>query len=572
MFNKKIFMFFFAIALASFIACDSSTDDNNNENKKPTASAGSDQTIKINKTATLDATTSSDADGDTLTYKWEIKTKPANSNASISNNETVEATFTPDTTGEFTIELTVSDSTLSDTDEVKITVNNLAGFENTLTPKFHTNISNEQYTHLGYSEIALDNNIVYQAVIFNDNLLSPFGNANMDGGKPYLVKYNTNGEVISGPVCIDDDILFDADIHSLKSMAIAANNNNVYIIMSSRDAYVDDNIDDEKAKLLLYISNDAGENFSDPIIIDEYMSEDNDGNVTINLSNPLEYKHFYRNPQLKIKDNFLYIAYSFIGDIYLQKYDTTDKTGNPLSGIIEVDTFTHDNLWRSLTNMEIDSEGYVYFLYQIWDEGYHGFPYFAKSTDATATAFTTRVCANTAAPAFAAHENWDSQMAIAGSGDTAKVFVTWVDTKFATPGTKDKSDIFFSRSINGGQTFSAPIMINDNSIDQENIIRQCAPYIAYSNGKLAIIWDDYRIDSDGDFDISPKNEYSHAIVTSTDNGVTFTTTAKIESWDVSYEKKEGFSDLLDLSGFRSSFISDNSGNFYIANGGSFLGF
>lgn len=123
-------------------------------NYTPTANAGVDQTVQVSTTVTLDASGSSDPDGDTLTYGWTQSGGPA---VTLSDHSAVAPTFTASTTGTLTFHLTVTDTGgLSDSDNVVITVTEeappcqaltgvtidgrLAGYVNTAYT-FHTTIA-----------------------------------------------------------------------------------------------------------------------------------------------------------------------------------------------------------------------------------------------------------------------------------------------------------------------------------------------------------------------------------------------------------------------------------------------
>jgi hypothetical protein len=91
-------------------------------NRAPVADAGQDQSVTTGSTVYLDGTGSSDADGDSITYSWVFASKPANSNASLSNATMATPTFVADVDGTYEVELTVSDGELSGTDRVVVTV------------------------------------------------------------------------------------------------------------------------------------------------------------------------------------------------------------------------------------------------------------------------------------------------------------------------------------------------------------------------------------------------------------------------------------------------------------------
>ena len=94
-------------------------------NIPPIADAGTDQSIYIptgssNLTVSLDASGSSDVNGDALTYTWAFTTKPATS--SVTGLSGIAPTFTADVIGTYILELTVSDATDTATDTVKVVV------------------------------------------------------------------------------------------------------------------------------------------------------------------------------------------------------------------------------------------------------------------------------------------------------------------------------------------------------------------------------------------------------------------------------------------------------------------
>lgn len=77
--------------------------------RPPVANAGPSGTISTNRRIALDGSKSSDPDGDKLTYKWEFKSKPTGSAATILNADKAVAEFTADLLGPYVLTLTVSD-------------------------------------------------------------------------------------------------------------------------------------------------------------------------------------------------------------------------------------------------------------------------------------------------------------------------------------------------------------------------------------------------------------------------------------------------------------------------------
>jgi hypothetical protein len=78
-------------------------------NSPPVAGAGPDQSVLTGATVQLDGSTSSDADGDPLTYAWQVLSRPEGSQAVLSDPTQVTPTFLADLEGEYVVQLTVGD-------------------------------------------------------------------------------------------------------------------------------------------------------------------------------------------------------------------------------------------------------------------------------------------------------------------------------------------------------------------------------------------------------------------------------------------------------------------------------
>ena len=79
----------------------------------------------------LDGDGSSDADGDTLTFKWSFISKPGGSNAKLSSTIDRQPTFQVDAAGTYTMQLIVYDGTdYSAPDTVTIVTENAAPVSN----------------------------------------------------------------------------------------------------------------------------------------------------------------------------------------------------------------------------------------------------------------------------------------------------------------------------------------------------------------------------------------------------------------------------------------------------------
>lgn len=90
-------------------------------NAAPVANAGPNQNVLTNSAVTLDASASVDADGDTLTYKWTLKSRPAGSAAVLSSATDAKPTFTADVAGTYVATLIVNDGKV-DSAPVDVTI------------------------------------------------------------------------------------------------------------------------------------------------------------------------------------------------------------------------------------------------------------------------------------------------------------------------------------------------------------------------------------------------------------------------------------------------------------------
>ena len=95
------------------------------ENSPPQAEAGISQTVIIGDTITLDGSSSSDVDGDPLTFSWSFLKRPENSIAALSDAASITPQFVVDQPGDYQLQLIVSDGKInSQTDTVIISTEN----------------------------------------------------------------------------------------------------------------------------------------------------------------------------------------------------------------------------------------------------------------------------------------------------------------------------------------------------------------------------------------------------------------------------------------------------------------
>lgn len=98
------------------------SNDTEAANNAPTAKAGGDQAVVLGKTVKLDGGSSTDPDGDSLTFNWSFTLRPDGSAAALEGANTATPGFSPDKVGAYELKLTVSDGQATDSDLLRVTV------------------------------------------------------------------------------------------------------------------------------------------------------------------------------------------------------------------------------------------------------------------------------------------------------------------------------------------------------------------------------------------------------------------------------------------------------------------
>ncbi len=143
-------------------------------NTAPVANAGNDQHVDKNSLVTIDASASSDADNDTLSYQWSFIKKPNASGATLENATSVSTSFVADVEGSYQISLIVDDgSVASVADYVVINSQNGQSYAIVDTAQvqcYQSNTGNStDCNDIGYDADYIGNSPTY--AVSNDGLL-----------------------------------------------------------------------------------------------------------------------------------------------------------------------------------------------------------------------------------------------------------------------------------------------------------------------------------------------------------------------------------------------------------------
>ena len=91
-------------------------------NSAPVANAGVNQNVTTGSTVTLVSSGSTDANGDTLTYRWSMASVPSTSSAALSSSTVASPTFTADVSGTYVVNLIVNDGKVNSTNVGAVTI------------------------------------------------------------------------------------------------------------------------------------------------------------------------------------------------------------------------------------------------------------------------------------------------------------------------------------------------------------------------------------------------------------------------------------------------------------------
>ena len=115
---KKVLFVLFAVLLL-FTGCEDEVIEKPPVNTLE-ANAGNDQQVKTNQVLVLDGSNSKDENDKAFQYLWNIKSKPENSAATLTDATSVSPKFTADKAGNYVVELKIHNGAFADTDEVSI--------------------------------------------------------------------------------------------------------------------------------------------------------------------------------------------------------------------------------------------------------------------------------------------------------------------------------------------------------------------------------------------------------------------------------------------------------------------
>jgi hypothetical protein len=175
---------------------------------------------------------------------------------------------------------------------------------------------------------------------------------------------------------------------------------------------------------------------------------------------------------------------------------SSDDGGITWNNIVQIDdtVFSPGIMTVSYPVISVGGDGKIYIAYFGYDPSVSPFVrLFSASSSDGGNTFQRNIVDNI----FPAYQRLPSYTISANPVNNGHVIVSWCDTRYGD------LDVLLSQSTDGGQTWSIPVRINDDMVN--NGIEQDQVWSAYSaTGKLALAWRDRRLNdttSTSPFDI-----------------------------------------------------------------------
>jgi len=176
-----------------------------NPNTPPVSHAGYDHYASLGEVVTLDGSASTDVDGNSLTYSWQIITAPAGSIATLSDATQIMPAFTVDVAGDYVIELIVDDGLVaSEPDTVTIALSNVApvadaGTDQVVSIGSHAQLNGTHSSDVDGDPLSFLWSLVEvpagsAASLSDSTLMTPTLEIDLDGG--YIVQLVVNDGVL----------------------------------------------------------------------------------------------------------------------------------------------------------------------------------------------------------------------------------------------------------------------------------------------------------------------------------------------------------------------------------------
>ena len=206
------------------VTSDSVNININPINRVPIATIKGQTEVSTNSLVSIDGSTSSDADGDALSYLWSVTSQPDNSAIQLSDLPDGQTTFTPIIDGQYMISLTVNDGVQSSAPQT-MTITAITPI-NTL-PEIQTFIANPEDVALGeattfiWSVSDADNDTLTCVIDITGNgeILLPVDKCNGRSTLPYT--YQAQGRYIPNIIVSDGKSTVES-AHDLVDISDAA--------------------------------------------------------------------------------------------------------------------------------------------------------------------------------------------------------------------------------------------------------------------------------------------------------------------------------------------------------------